>query len=69
MPVPPAINNAIIRLSCGGNTLPNKCKYETPNNAPINIIPSNAILITPLRSENNPAKATISKGIAKVHVC
>ena len=40
-----------------------------PAKAPIIIIPSKAIFITPLRSENIPPMATIKRGIAKDIVC
>jgi hypothetical protein len=40
-----------------------------PENAPIIIMPSRAILITPERSENIPPRATIKSGIEKNIVC
>lgn len=43
-------------------------KARQPNNAPIIIIPSKAILITPLLSENIPPKATSINGTANIIV-
>ncbi len=37
--------------------------------APKTIIPSRAMLTTPLRSENMPPRATTNSGIEKVRVC
>ena len=60
-----AIN--IPKIGCAGpNPLEfNPLNVRHPNNAPTIIIPSSAIFITPLLSENIPPKATSIKGIAK----
>ena len=37
---------------------------QAPKNAPASIIPSSAMLITPLRSENRPPSAPNASGVA-----
>lgn len=46
----------------------NLLKVRHPNNAPIIIIPSRAMLITPLLSENIPPSATNINGTANIIV-
>ena len=45
------------------NGLPTACVTAAAVNAPANIIPSKAILMTPDRSENIPPKAARIKGV------
>ena len=48
--------------------LPPLSAPQTPQNAPISIIPSRPMLTTPLRSENIPPIAPKTSGVAKAKV-
>ena len=72
-PPKPAKKIAIINKSCGElSNAPMPCILlinKMPQNAPITIKPSRAILTVPLFSENIPAKATINSGMTKNNDC
>ena len=66
--IPTAISTA--KIGCAGPNpdILNVRKAKHPINAPIIIIPSSAMFITPLLSENIPPKATSINGIANIIV-
>ena len=57
------------KVIVGENKFPNLLIKNIPAKAPIIIIPSRAILTTPLLSENIPPKATSKRGIENNIVC
>ena len=69
MPVAMEIKTA--RISCIWPLMVPTVKWinRIPVNAPMVMIPSSAILIIPLRSENMAPRATIIRGIMKYMVC
>ena len=71
-PTAAAISTASRSSSWGGRAAPLLCTMlmnRMLENAPMIMMPSSAILTTPLRSLNIPPNATISSGMEKNIVC